>query len=288
MSVARPPGPDAGGGDRPWAPSDEATVPASPSMSAVPSATATARVPASTPDAPASLDWLKSLTPAPPPARVGDDVWAAVPTAAGVRVGIYRVLAIAGTTASLQDVVRVRWDNVPGALIAPVGDRTRLYTGSVVTYADWRGFVGIARVVRVVPTVRVTFRDAYEVVREETANVAEPMTGAIQRLEWVEFPKSGDASALHKGLVFAVNGDTLFVRGEDNQGWVVDRSRVKPLIVAPANLKVGDAVDAYSQLFGYRPGTVDKVFLPGLSYSVNVGGEPAPYFFSDLAERQPP
>ena len=248
--------------------------------------TATVRAPDVTASAP-SLQWLKALPSRAVTAHVDDLVWAAVPTEKEVRVGIYRVLAVKGHTASLLDLVRVRWDAVPGALILPVSDPARLRPDQLVTYADWRGYVGIGVVVRIKPKIRIAFRDALAVVREETANIAEPFGEGIRPLGWVAFPRTPDAEALHKGMVFAMDGDNLFVRDEANQAFVVDKSRAKPLVIPQKKLKQGDAVQAYALDRGYRAGTVEKIFLPGMSYGVNVDGTVATYFFSDLALAPP-
>ena len=117
--------------------------------------TATAVAPVATGDATPKLQWLKALASRAVMAKVDDLVWATVPTEAGVRLGVYRVLSVNGTTASLLDVVRVRYDAVPGALIQPVAldAPLKVKLDDVVTYADWRGFVGIGLVVRVTPTL---------------------------------------------------------------------------------------------------------------------------------------
>lgn len=263
-------------------PSGSASAIATSSSSSHPAATATVTAaPASANDSPAT-QWLKSVPTKPVTAKVDALVWAAVPTDTDVRVGIYRVLAVSDTTAALQDLLRVRWEKVPGALMFPVGDPIRLKPDMLVTYADWRGFVGVGRVVGIAPKIRVTFRDASAVVREETANVAEPLTHEIGLLQWVAFPKPG-SDALHKGLVFAIDGDKLFVRDEQSRAWVVDRAKAASIKVPAKRLKVGDAVRAYSGERGYRDGVVAKIFLPGLSYGVTADDETRVYFFSELA-----
>jgi hypothetical protein len=260
------------------------TASAATSASSLPAATAiaTAAPPTAANDSPATK-WIKAVPSRPVTARVDELVWAAVPTDTDVRLGIYRVVAVSGATAALQDLLRVRWEKVPGALVFPVGDPTRVRVDMLVTYADWRGFVGVGQIVKTQPKIRVTFRDASAVVREETVNVAEPLAATIDRLQWVAFPKPGDDSALHKGLVFAIDGDNVFVRDETNHAWVVERARVTPLKFPAKRLKVGDAVRAYSSEKGYRAGVVAKVFLPGLSYGVTADDETRIYFFSDLA-----
>jgi hypothetical protein len=268
------------GGARAPVASASASVTSSASASALPAATATAVAATPAASAGAATDWLKSVPSRPGSAKVNDLVWAAVPTNADVRVGIYRVVQVTGTTAALQDILRVRWEKVPGALLLPVGDPFRLKQDMLVTYADWRGYVGVGMIVRTQPKIRVTFRDAASVVREETVYVAEPLVGSISALQFVSFTRGG---ADHKGLVFLVDGDNIFIRDESGHAVVVDRAQVKTLKVPAKKLKVGDAVRAYSLDKGYRPGVVAKIFLPGLSYDVTAGEETHQYFFSDLA-----
>ena len=246
---------------------------------------ATAVAPVATGDATPGLHWLKSLAPRAVTAKVDELVWATVPTEAGVRLGVYRVLSVNGTTASLLDVVRVRYDAVPGALIQPVAldAPLKLKLDDVVTYADWRGFVGIGLVVRVTPTLRIAFRDASSVVREETANVAVPRPAGVEPLAWVTFPKRADSPALYKGIVFAVQGNDVFVRDDALQVVVLDKAKVEPLAVPTRRLKKGDAVLAYSSSAGFEPGVVDKELVARLAYAVTVDGQPRTYFFSDLA-----
>ena len=246
---------------------------------------ATAVAPVATGDATPALHWLKALTPRAVTAKVEELVWATVPTEAGVRLGVYRVLAVSGTSASLLDIVRVRYDHVPGALIQPVALDApfKVKLDEIVTYADWRGFVGLGVVVRASPTLRITFRDASGVVREEIANVAASLPPGLAPLAWVMFPKRAASSALHKGIVFAVEGDSVFVRDDALQVFVLDRSRVKLLAVPTHRLKKGDAVLGYTPTLGYQPGVVERELLAHLSYRVTVDGESRTYFFSDLA-----
>ena len=269
-----------GGVRAPVVASASASVSASASASALPVATATAVAATPAASAGAATDWLKSVPSRPVSAKVNDLVWAAVPTNADVRVGIYRVLEVTGATAALQDILRVRWEKVPGALVMPLGDPFRLKQDMLVTYADWRGYVGVGMIVRTQPRTRVTYRDAAAVVREETAYVAEPLVGSIAALQFVTFTRDGGD---HKGLVFLVDGDSVFLRDESGHAVVVDRAQVKPLKIPAKKLKIGDAVRAYSRDRGYRPGVVANVFLPGLSYGVTADDETRQYFFSDLA-----
>jgi hypothetical protein len=246
---------------------------------------ATAVLPVATGDATPALHWLKVLAPRAVTAKVEDLVWATVPTEAGVRLGVYRVLAVNETTASLLDIVRVRYDNVPGALIFPIplDASLKVKLDEVVTYADWRGFVGLGIVMRVSPTLRVTFRDASSVVREETANVAVTRAAGSEPLAWVTFPKRDGSAALYKGIIIAAQGDVVFVKDDAQQVFVVDRAKVLPLSVPTRRLKKGDAVLAYSASSGYEAGVVEKELLPRLSYGVAVEGGSRTYFFSDLA-----
>jgi hypothetical protein len=261
---------------------------AAPSSSApIPLPSATARAQALAPDATAEVPWIKLLPTRPAHATIDSTVWAAIPTKTDVRIGVYRVLAVSGATASLLDVLRVRWDGVPGALLLPVLDPLRLKTGEVVTYADWRGYVGVAIVTRMLPKPRVRFRDGYGIVRDEDANVGEPLDGTVKPLAWVAFPKTADAPVLARGIVFAVDGDTLFVRDDDGHAFVVERSKVHTIPFPAKKLAVGDAIDAYTPEQGYKSGIVDRVFLPGLSYGVVVDGVSRTYFFSDLAVSAP-
>jgi len=279
-----------GGAERatPVSPAASSQAPAStnaaPSSSApVPLPSATARAQALAPEAAAALPWIKSLPMRAAHAAVDSTVWASIPTKTDVRMGVYRVLQVSGTTASLIDVLRVRWDGVPGALLLPVLDPLRLKTGEVVTYADWRGYVGVALVTRMLPKPRVRFRDAYGIVRDEDANIGEPLDGTIKPLAWVAFPKTTDAAALSRGIVFAIDGDTLFVRDDDGHAFVVERAKVHTIPFPAKKLAVGDPIDAYTAEQGYKSGIVDRVFLPGLSYGVVVDGVSRTYFFSDLA-----
>lgn len=257
------------------------------SSSSLPAATAIATAaPATSTNASPATQWIAAIPSRPVTAKVGDMVWAAVPTNTELRMGIYRVVRVAGSTAALQDVLRVQWEKVPGALILPIGDPTRLRNDMLVTYADWRGFVGVGMIVKMAPKIRITFRDASSVVREETANVAEPLVGAVAPLQWVGFPKPSDPMTLHRGLVFAIDGDNVFVRDDSNRAWVVDRAKVTPLKLPSKRLKVGDAVRAYAADKGYRDGVIAKIFLPGLSYGVTADDETRTYFFSDLALTQ--
>ncbi len=260
---------------------------ASASGSALPAATAIATAaPGTSANASPATQWIGALPSRPVTAKIGDMVWAAVPTDTELRIGIYRVVRVTGTTAALQDVLRVQWEKVPGALILPIGDPTRLRNDMLVTYADWRGYVGVGMIVKIAPKVRVTFRDASSVVREETVNVAEPLVGSVAPLQWVGFPKPSDPSTLHKGLVFLIDGDNVFVRDDSNRAWVVERAKVTPLKLPAKRLKLGDTVRAYAPDRGYREGVIAKIFLPGLSYGVTADDETRTYFFSDLALAQ--
>ncbi len=162
-------------------------------------------------------------------------------------------------------------------------DPTHLKAGEVVTYADWRGYVGVALVTRMFPKPRVRFRDSYGIVRDEDANIGEPLDGTIKPLAWVAFPKVPDAAILSRGIVFAIDGDTLFIRDDDGHPFVVERSKVHTIPFPAKKLAVGDPIDAYTAEQGFKAGIVDRVFLPGLSYGVVVDGVSRTYFFSDLA-----
>jgi hypothetical protein len=262
--------------------SASASASAPPPASVLPPPTATAKAvsPASTAaDAPGAR-WIKSIPSRPVTVHVDELVWAAVPTDDEVKMGVYRVLAVMGNVAALQDLLRVKWEHVPGALIYPVTDPARLTPDMLVTYADWRGWVGAGRIVRTQPKVRVTFRDSSAVVRDETVNVAEPLVGTVAPLQFVSFAHEG---VEHKGLVFLVDGDSVFVRDDTGRAHVVTSSSVSPIKMPSKKLKVGDAVRAYSSDKGYRAGAVTKVLLTGLSYGVTCDGETRTYFFTDLA-----
>lgn len=232
-----------------------------------------------------TLEWLKELAPRPVTAKKDEFVWATVPTDKGIRFGVYRVLAVDGNEASLLDMLRVRWDHVPGSLILPTAwmEMAALKRDDVVTYADWRGFVGIAVVVSPFPKLRVTFKDASAVVREESANVAQKLESNVAPLAWVMFPRTPDAPAPSKGVIVATFGDRVVVRDEWDQAVVVERARVKLLNVPKRVLKHGEAVLAFTPEDGYRPGTVDRELLPRLAYAVEAAGGTQSYFFSDLA-----
>jgi hypothetical protein len=120
-------------------------------------------------------------------------------------------------------------------------------------------------------------------VRDEDANIGEPLDGTIKPLAWVAFPKARDATVLSRGIVFAIDGDTLFVRDDDGHPFVVERAKVHTIPFPAKKLAIGDPIDAYTAEQGFKAGIVDRIFLPGLSYGVVVDGVSRTYFFSDLA-----
>ncbi len=226
--------------------------------------------------------WIRRLNPVKPPAKPGDRVWALTPTLGTemASVGLFKVHAVDGTTATLVDQLSQKITGIPGAVIHPL-NKTAPRVGELALCFTLTMPAALARVAsKDKDDIRVQY-DLAGTTKQTVVTHAEPAVKGIAPLAYVGFPKAGKMS---KGLVAALS---------ESHGWILTGSghiEVHPtksltaLKLSRGQLRKGAPVLAYSWVGGFEKGTVSQVLESGLRYAVDLGkvrGEQR-YFFTDL------
>jgi hypothetical protein len=259
-------------------PSVSASASAAPIASAHPSAAPVESDPfAPGPGIADALDpnaWVKLIKAKPVTAKVGDKVWAAVLDTGGMaglatRVTIQEVKALGpkGDSAALKDGRGSTVDNVSGGVITPRGDASKLKAGDLVLALNGANVL-VAKLVKLdagkPPRVK-SWDEASGKVAEYDVDYVDPLLEGGGVLSWVTFQ---DDKGLRRGLVFAVEGDKVWV-ADLFGGWGLDKAKVKPWTIAK-DAKVGDSVLLAGNGGAVFPAKVTKVETPQVAYVVEV------------------
>lgn len=228
--------------------------------------------------------WMATLPVVKPSVEVGRSAWATLVQAGGelAEVGLVRVEVVGASAVTVVDKTGQRLEDVPGALVHPLGDTRNLREGMLVLFYTWTTPGWIGRVARTENGADQQIQyDLAGVTTETPVDHAEPLRRGIGPLAFVAFTKSGLSSM---GQVVALDErDAWLLTGS---GHVEKHSRVSlDSLAQPAGeLTVGQPVRAYRWATGFEQGAVVRVVEPGLRYEVAVAKNPRKlsYFIGDL------
>ncbi len=234
-----------------------------------------------------AANWMEGLPQVPVTAKPLDKVWAAVPEAGGdmAKVGIFEVDSVAGNSATLKDKIGTRFPGVPGALIHPVGDPSKLKINDIALGDAWGASKTIGRVKRIEAgqvTLRYKFGNA---ITEKLMEHAQPLINGVNPMAWVIYRENMNSP--YKGLVIAKGNGKIWISTDSGHVAVFPETKVLPLDMAPKGFTVGQTVYVYQWGFGYKPGTVTKIVEPYHQYEIKLVGKDQPeiFIFSEVAAK---
>lgn len=234
-----------------------------------------------------AANWMEGLPEVPVKAKPLDKVWATVPEAGGdmAKVGIFEVDSVQDNTATLKDKIGTSYPNVPGALIHPLGDPSKLKVNDITLGDSWGASKTIGRV-KSIEAGQVTLRYKWgSAISEKLMDHAQPLVSGVNPMAWVIYRNSMNSP--YKGLVIAKGNGKVWISTDSGHVEVSPEAKVLPLDMAPNGFTVGQTVYVYQWGFGYKPGTVTKIVEPYHQYEIKlVGKEQAEVFiFSEVAAK---
>lgn len=233
--------------------------------------------------------WTQGLPTVAVTAKPLDKVWATVPEAGGemAKVGIFEVDSVQGNTATLKDKIGTSYPGVPGALIHPVGNTSKLKINDIALGDSWGASKVIGRV-KAIEAGKVTLRYKFgSNISEKQVDFAQPLVNGINPMAWVVYRNSMNSP--YKGLVIAKGGGKVWISTDSGHVEVVPEAKVRSLDMAPNGFKEGQTVHAYQWGFGYKPGTVKKIVEPYHQYEIKLADKPTTevFIFSEVAAAVP-
>jgi hypothetical protein len=230
--------------------------------------------------------WAKALPARDVTAKAGEMVWATPPEAGSemAKVGVFKVEAVSGKTATLSDKIGTKYPDVPGAVIHPLGDKSKLKQGDVAHGYGWGASKVIGRVTKL-EGGKITLKYWWgNSLTEGDVDHAEPLRPEVAPMAWVAYSESASP---YKGLCIAIEGEKVWISTDSGHVITIEKSKVKPIEIGTKKFKVGDKAQAYSWGLGYRLATVEKVVEPDLVYSLKFEGqaEAKDWPFSNMVEK---
>lgn len=225
-------------------------------------------------------EWSQQLPAQGLDAKVGDQVWAAIPRMGdvGSLTGVFRVESIKGKSAVLADSLGNRFEDVPGALIHHLPER-ELKTGDLV-------LVDVAAQGPVWGRLTDPDSVSYDWNGVTVSGVA---------AQAVPFSSDGESRSLqrliyqhnerqHLGLGIAEDSENVWVLEADGRVRVLAKSEVSAVSGSDTDWQPGKKVLADSWASGLTTGEIVAVVEPGLRFQVNLAGsaEPRTLPFSSL------
>lgn len=234
-----------------------------------------------------AASWMEGLPDVPVTAKPLDKVWATVPEADGdmAHVGIYEVDAVEGNKATLKDQIGTSFPGIPGALIHPLGDSTKLKPNDLAMGSAWGASKVIGRV-KSIEAGQVTLRYKWSSsLTDKTMDHAQPLVSGVNPMAWVIYRNSMNSP--YKGLVVAKGNGKVWISTDSGHVEVSPEAKVLPLDMAPNGFNAGQTVYVYQWGFGYKPGTVTKIVEPYHQYEVKLAGKDQPelFIFSEVAAK---
>lgn len=234
-----------------------------------------------------AASWMEGLPDVPVTAKPLDKVWATVPEADGemANVGIYEVDSVEGNKATLKDQIGTSFPGIPGALIHPLGDSTKLKPNDLSMGSAWGASKVIGRV-KSIEAGQVTLRYKWSSsLTEKTMDHAQPLVSGVNPMAWVIYRNSMNSP--YKGLVVAKGNGKVWISTDSGHIEVSPEAKVLPLDMAQNGFTVGQTVYVYQWGFGYKPGTVTKIVEPYHQYEVKLVGKDQPelFIFSEVAAK---
>ena len=234
-----------------------------------------------------AVNWMEGLSEVAVTAKPLDKVWATVPEADGemARVGIFEVDSVQGNTATLKDKLAATFPNVPGALIHPLGDASKLKVNDIALGDSWGASKVIGRV-KSIEAGQATLRYKWSSsLSEKLMDHAQPLVKGVNPMAWVVYRNSMNSP--YKGLVIAKGNGRVWISTDSGHVEVSPEAKVLPLDMAPNGFTVGQTVYVYQWGFGYKPGTVTKILESYHLYEVKQPDkpQPEPFIFSEVAAK---
>lgn len=233
--------------------------------------------------------WTQGLPTVAVTAKPLDKVWATVPEAGGemAKVGIFEVDSVQGNTATLKDKIGTSYPGVPGALIHPVGNTSKLKVNDIALGDSWGASKIIGRV-KATEAGKVTLRYKFgSSISEKQVDFAQPLVSGINPMSWVVY--RNNTNSPYKGLVIAKGGGKVWISTDSGHVEVAPEAKVRSLDMAPNGFKVGQTVYGYQWGYGYKPGTVKKIVEPYHQYEIKPADKETTqvFIFSEVAAGVP-
>lgn len=233
--------------------------------------------------------WTTGLPTVAVTAKPLDKVWATVPEAGGemAKVAVFEVDSVQGNTATLKDKIGTSYPGVPGALIHPVGNTSKLKINDIALGDSWGASKVIGRV-KAIEAGKVTLRYKFgSSISEKQVDFAQPLVSGINPMAWVVY--RNNMNSPYKGLVIAKGGGKVWISTDSGHVEIVPEAKVRSLDMAPNGFKVGQTVYGYQWGFGYKPGTVKKIVEPYHQYEIKLADKPTTevFIFSEVAAAVP-
>ncbi len=236
-------------------------------------------------------NWMKDFPKKSVKAKVGDTVWAMVPSTyasdADVgRLGVYKVDAINGDVASVSNTKGKKFD-VPGLFVIPVGDASKLKAGEAVVIADGFGW-GPAIVTKADKgnvITRVFLSD--DTAKDVPAVAATPIPkGSVDKpFALVHYEKFGHQ---YNGYLVAIDGKKAWVVEHGMGGVTVvnvtDAKMKSEPWVTTKERKVGDKVVIFGGM-GATDGAIEKVIDPKGYWTVSFSGTKMSAAFDQVVDK---
>lgn len=233
--------------------------------------------------------WTQGLPTVAVTAKPLDKVWATVPEASGemAKVGVFEVDSVQGNTATLKDKIGTSYPGVPGALIHPLGDTSKLKVNDIALGDSWGASKVIGRV-KSLEAGKATLRYKFgSSISEKQMDFAQPLVSGINPMAWVVYRNTMNSP--YKGLIIAKGNGKVWISTDSGHVEVVPEAKVRSLDMAPNGFKVGQTVYAYQWGFGYKPGTVKTITEPYHQYEIKLADKPTTevFIFSEVAAAVP-
>lgn len=234
-----------------------------------------------------AASWMEGLPDVPVTAKPLDKVWATVPEADGdmANVGIYEVDSVDGNKATLKDQIGTSFPGIPGALIHPLGDSTKLKPNDLAMGSAWGASKVIGRV-KGIEAGQVTLRYKWSSsLTDKAMDHAQPLVSGVNPMAWVIYRNSMNSP--YKGLVVAKGNGKVWISTDSGHVEISPEAKVLSLDMAQNGFTVGQTVYVYQWGFGYKPGTVTKIVEPYHQYEVKLVGKDQPelFIFSEVAAK---
>ena len=268
---------------------EEKAAPAASASAASVATTPTAAPPPSpaAAETPPTPNWMKDVPSKPVRAKVGDTVWAVVPSSSQSdtdigRLGAFKVDAIKGNIASVSGK-RGKFD-VPGLFVWPIGDMTKLKAGDAVVAPYDQGW-GPGRVVKNDSgkvTVHFLLSNNTAVDKPVDVATAIPPGSTAAPFSDVYFEKFPGKN--YNGFVLAQEGGTSWVLNHDDSFLTETKAKLVPLKWAFKDRKVGDKVKVFAGM-GATDATIKKVLDPKDYFEVDLTGTPMSATFDQIVDK---
>lgn len=234
-----------------------------------------------------AASWLDGLPTVPVTAKPIDKVWATVPEGGGdmAKVGIFEIDSVQGNTATLKDKIGTSFPNIPGALIHPLGDTSKLKPNDIALGDSWGASKVVGRV-KSIEAGQVTLRYKFgSNITEKLMDFAQPLVSGVKPMALVIYRSSTNSP--YKGLVIAKGNGKVWISTDSGHVETSPEAKVIPLDMAPKGFTVGQTVYVYQWGYGYKPGTVTKIVEPYHQYEIKLVGKDTPevFIFSEVAAK---